>query len=112
MNNAPQRKEPILDHYVRASIDQANGKHDRSGHYVTLILKLDTSDLEHAKEMRNALYRSAHHLGVHLNVELSRRHNGNYQITFTAVHKKYREPYWSGLEIYKRQKRQDKRKSY
>ena len=59
-----KRKEPILDHYVLASIEQAGGlgKHDPvSGHYGTLLVR-ELADREEAAEYVRALNRAALHL--------------------------------------------------
>ena len=113
--NTQKRKEPVLDGYVKASVVQANGKRKSNGRYATLILKLDSDDFEHAKEMRNALYRSAYHLGLTLDAEIiseprnSSISRSDYQIVFTAVHPGYKER-WSALEAHKRKLREAKKR--
>ena|ERR1700733_6422458 len=103
--HTPKRKEPILDHYIRASIDQASNRHhDRNGRYATLTMELNPGNDKLATEYRNALYCSACHMNVGLDIEMTKDSNGSYQITFTAIHPSYRDAYWSGLEIWKRQR--------
>lgn len=99
-----ERKKPILDAYVKSSVDYAGNKHDRNGRYQTLTLRTDTSDYGLAREYRNALYRSAYHLGVTLDCSMEKDAAGKYAITFTAVHPDYKER-WSPLETWKRQRR-------
>jgi hypothetical protein len=64
---APQwrkRKDPVLDHYVLASIEQAGGpgRHNpETGHYAELLIN-DLADRAEAEEYVRALNRSALHL--------------------------------------------------
>ena len=57
---APQwhrRKEPVLDHYLQASVDQCGGQYDENGHYALLVYSgCETRD--RAKEISQALYRA------------------------------------------------------
>lgn len=57
-----QRLEPILDHLVQASIEQAGGKHHpQTGHYATLrYTGIETR--ERAEDIKRALYRCAHYM--------------------------------------------------
>lgn len=89
-----RRKEPILDSWIHASVQQAGGvgkHHPETGHYAPLIIRgLDTR--EEAEEYRKALYRCAHHLNRHgiLPVSMSaqiQRNGTGYQIEFRAVDK-------------------------
>jgi hypothetical protein len=102
--HTPKRKEPVLDYYIRASIEQANRHHDRNGRYATLTVTLGTRNDKLATEYRNALYRSAYHMNVGLDAEMTTDSSGNYQITFTAIHPSYRDDYWDGLAIWKRKR--------
>lgn len=104
MNHTQQRKKPILDSYVIASVNLANGHYDHMGRYETVTLKTGTDDYDEAKEIRNALYRSARHMNIGLDCEMTQESNGNYAITFTAVHPSYHDNYWHPLAIWKRQK--------
>src|ERR1700733_5744922 len=99
------RKEPELDHYVRASVEQARNRHDRNGRYKTLTLRTDTSDYDEAREQCNALYRSAYHLNVSLDADMTRDTDGRYLITFTAVHPKYKDR-WSSIGRWRRNRKQ------
>lgn len=78
------RKEPILDHYVQASIEQGI---DEAGHYGKLTYA-QVEDHERAKEIRRALFRSANHLGVSLKCDLVQDPvSGNWNIPFRAIDK-------------------------
>lgn len=89
-----QRKEPVLDHYVLASVDQAGGlgkHHPETGHYAELVIRGLTSR-EEAQEYVRALNRAA--LWLHRNrgaeVGMSakiERGTGGYQIRFRAIDK-------------------------
>lgn len=59
-----QRKDPVLDHYVLASIEQAGGigkHHPTTGHYAELVIR-DLADRAEAQEYVRALNRAALHL--------------------------------------------------
>jgi hypothetical protein len=56
-----RRKEPILDDHLHASIAQANGVHDENGHYAE-ILYTGCATRDRAKEIRQALFRSASYI--------------------------------------------------
>jgi len=90
------RKEPVVDHYILASVNQAGGlgrHHPQTGHYGTLVIN-DLADAAEADEYRRALYRCAHYLNRTGTAPLSmsadkpvRGINGRYSITFRAVDK-------------------------
>lgn len=77
----------MLDHYLKASIDQADGKHHpETGHYAELIYAgCDTR--ERAKEIRQALYRSGYHLKVSVMATVEPAKDGTFQVRFRAVNK-------------------------
>jgi hypothetical protein len=59
-----RRKDPVLDHYVWASVEQAGGpgRHDpATGHYAELVIR-DLADRAEAEEHVRALNRAALHL--------------------------------------------------
>ncbi len=59
-----RRKEPVLDHWVLASVSAAGGlgkHHPETGHYSELVIK-GLADREEAAEWRRALFRCAHFL--------------------------------------------------
>jgi hypothetical protein len=86
------RKEPVLDHLVRASIDQAGGKHHPdTGHYATLVYKgIETR--ERADEIKRALHRCALYMhkkgiaSVGMSAKVLRDGNG-WKVEFRAVDK-------------------------
>jgi hypothetical protein len=88
-----RRKEPILDHYVMASIENAGGagKHNAAGHYGTLVIR-DLAGLSEAQEYVRALNRSALFLhryqiadvGMSAKIE---REGDAYVVRFKAVDK-------------------------
>ena len=82
----PYRKEPVLDHIVQAAIDAVGGQHDESGHYGSLRYT-GCADRDRAKEIKQALYRSARHLGVSLFYSIVKEDDGTYTVEFTAVNK-------------------------
>lgn len=89
-----KRKDPVLDDYVMASVEQAGGlgSHDPgSGHYHELVIKGLTSR-EEAAEWSRALYRSAHYLArnniadVSMNAKIERDGDA-YRIRYKAIDK-------------------------
>jgi hypothetical protein len=88
-----QRKEPVLDNYVLASVTQAGGigKHNPEGHYAELIIR-GLADRDEAKEWQQALYRCAHYLNrtgqaaVSMSAKIERDGDG-FRIRFKAVDK-------------------------
>jgi hypothetical protein len=99
---APQwrkRKDPVLDHYVLASIEQAggHGKHDSNGHYATLVIR-DLADRAEAEEYVRALNRAALHLhrygqadvGMSAKIE---RDGEKHLVRFRAVDKTHARNY-------------------
>jgi hypothetical protein len=88
-----QRKEPVVDEYVMASVTAAGGLgryHPETGHYAELIVRgLNTR--EEAAEWKRALFRCAHFLNRHgtpvsMSAQIERAGDG-YQIRFAAVDK-------------------------
>ena len=83
----PYRKEPVLDHIVQAAIDAVGGTcNPDTGHYGSLRYT-GCADRDRAKEIKQALYRSARHLGVSLFYSIVREDDGTYTVEFTAVNK-------------------------
>ena len=89
-----QRKEPVLDDYVLASIEQAGGHgkhHPETGHYATLVIT-GLADREEAAEYVRALNRAALFLhkykraDVGMSAKAERTATG-YQVRFHAVDK-------------------------
>lgn len=92
------RKEPVLDHYIWASIRRAGGlgQHNRqTGHYADLVITgLATSD--EVTEYKNALHRCAFYLhrkgqaAVSMKVDRPvRQPDGTWSIRFRAIDKTY-----------------------
>lgn len=77
------RKEPILDHYVQASVEQ--GMND-AGHYGELVYA-GVEDQLRAVEIRRSLFRSAKHLGVSLKADVEQAADGTHQVRFHAIDK-------------------------
>lgn len=78
-----QRKQPILDHLVLESVNQANGKPDDHGRFRELHYSgIDTR--ERAEEIKRALYRARRYvkLSVHARIE---RDGSKYVVKFFAV---------------------------
>lgn len=89
-----RRKEPVVDHWVLASVEQAGGigrHHPKTGHYGELIIDGLTSRAE-AAEWKRALFRCAHYLNrtgqasVGMSADIERDGRG-YRIRFRAVDK-------------------------
>lgn len=80
--NAPEwrrRLEPVLDDWIKASINMSNGKCDPvTGAYTTLVINDLKSEAE-ANEYQKALYRSAHYL--HNPKRSKRRESLNCSVT-------------------------------
>ena len=89
-----KRKDPVLDHYVLASVEQAGGPgkhHPQTGHYAELVIR-DLADREQAMEYVRALNRAALHLcryqvaDVGMSARIEHTAEG-YQIRFRAIDK-------------------------
>ena len=93
---APQwsrRKEPILDDHLRASVTQANGVHDPdTGHYA-VIHYTGCGTRERAKEIKQALHRSARHVGVSVSTEIVKAGDGTFTVKYRAIHKSFARKY-------------------
>jgi len=88
-----RRKEPILDHYVHASIEAVNGVCDPdTGHYGTLVYT-GSETLDRAKEIKQALFRSAYYMHSHkiadvsMSADIKKQPGGTYNVTFRAINK-------------------------
>lgn len=89
-----QRKDPVLDHYVMASVQQAGGigKHDATtGHYATLVIR-DLADRAEADEYVRALNRAALHLHRYKVAEVgmsakAERDGERWAVRFKAIDK-------------------------
>ena len=85
------RKEPVLDDYIHASVNQAGGKHNKDGHYAELVIR-DLDSREEATEWKNALYRCALYLqrngvlDVSMHAEIE-RDGDKFAIRYKAVDK-------------------------
>jgi hypothetical protein len=91
------RTEPVLDHVIRMSIDRANGTHHpESGRYAEVVLN-GMSSVDHAREIRRALYRSARYMKVSLDAKIERSPGGGHQIRFTVVNKEHAQAYIENL---------------
>jgi glutathionyl-hydroquinone reductase len=92
---APQwrkRKEPVLDAHLQASLDQAHGTYDENGHYALLVYA-GCPTRERAKEIVQALHRSANHLGVSVSTKTIKAEDGSFQIHFKAIDKIFAKRY-------------------
>lgn len=90
-----RRKEPVLDDFIMASINQAGGlgrHHPETGHYATLHIT-GISTQEEAAEYVKALYRCAHHLNRHgiapvsMSAKVRRAVDGGFFVEFRAIDK-------------------------
>jgi hypothetical protein len=87
-----KRLEPVLDHLIQASIDQADGKHHpETGHYATLRYT-GCETRERATEVKRALFRCANWMHKHgiasigMNAEIIKDGN-TWTVEFRAVDK-------------------------
>lgn len=86
-----QRKQPVRDDYLMASISHAGGKHDGEGHYATLVVG-GCATREEAQEEVRALNRCAMYLkkqGIaDIGVSCKIRKRGDvFDVEFFAVDK-------------------------
>jgi hypothetical protein len=89
----PQRKQPVLDDWVKHSVSQARAVHDDDGHYAWLVIG-DLHDRAEAREYVRGLHRAARRLhsrqilAVGCRAEIIQdRKNGGYKVRFAAVDK-------------------------
>jgi hypothetical protein len=93
---APQwrsRKPPVLDHLVQSSIDQSVHGFDPDTGYYTTLHYTGCSDRERANEIKQALWRSAKHLGVALAATVKPADDGTFLVEFTAINKEHARAY-------------------
>ena len=88
-----QRKEPILDAHLSASVDQASGVHNENGHYATLVYTgCDTR--ERAKEIVRALHRSGQTLGSKsVSATVKPAVDGTFNVEYKAINKEHARAY-------------------
>ena len=87
------RKQPIMDDYVRASIDAVNGIHDpETGHFGRLVYTgIETRD--RAAEIKQALFRSAYYMHTHkqadvsMSAEVKKQEDGTFNVEYVAINK-------------------------
>ena len=88
-----RRKEPVLDHYLQASIDLADGIPDpETGHY-GLLHYTGINDRERAKEIKRALYRAGRHVGVSVHAEIVRADDKTFTVAFRSIDKTHAKKY-------------------
>jgi hypothetical protein len=87
------RKEPILDHFVKAAVESVNGVYDQeTGRYSTLVITgAETKDK--ASEISQALFRSARHLKVSVSTKINQAEDRSYDVEFTVYNKKHARAY-------------------
>jgi hypothetical protein len=86
-----QRKEPILDSHLQASVTQANGVHDELGHYAELVYA-GCATRDRAKEIQQALHRAGNHLGFSVSARIEK--NGDeWQVRYKAIDKAHAKKY-------------------
>ena len=94
-----ERKEPVLDSYIMASVSLAGHQPDpQTGRYAELTYVPEPGDGD-ILEVRNALYRSARHLGYGLHVRMQ---DGG--LVFAATSRP--SDYWEPLTVWRRQRRE------
>lgn len=96
-----ERKEPILDSYIMASVSLAGYQPDpETARYAELTYCRERGDPE-LIDVRNALYRSARHLGYGLYVRML-----DDGLVFAAASRE--SDYWEPLTVWRRQRREGK----
>ena len=87
-----QRKQPVLDDYLLASIHQAGGKHHpETGHYAQLVIA-GCASMDEAREYVRGLHRSGRYLvkyaiaDIGINAKI-RKNDGKFDVEFSAVDK-------------------------
>lgn len=91
-----QRKQPVLDDWIMASVSQTGGlgkHHPETGHYGTLVIT-GLSGREEADEYKKALFRCAHYLSRHGTAPVSmhadkpvQQADGSWSVSFRAIDK-------------------------
>lgn len=80
------RTQPVLDHVLRMSIDNANGEFDSStGRYAEVVLN-GIATRDQAESVKRSMYRSARYMKVSLHQKIERAGDG-WQIRFTVINK-------------------------
>lgn len=87
-----QRKEPVLDHVLQASVDQAGGKYDpQTGQYAEVHYRgIETAD--RAKEIVRSLHRSGRFMKLSVMTKTVRDGDG-YKVICRAVNKEHARKY-------------------
>jgi hypothetical protein len=82
-----RRKEPVLDDYLRESINGSGGEHDPvTGWYATKHIG-GMANRDEVKEVIRAFHRSARHLGVSVATKAIPNPNGGWLIEYAAINK-------------------------
>ena len=83
--NWKRRKEPILDHLIHESVNQAKGMHNEQGHYGELVYT-GCETRARAAEIKRALYRAGKHTGHSVSAAVERS-GSTWQVRFKAIDK-------------------------
>jgi hypothetical protein len=88
-----RRKEPVLDRELQASLDHAGGEHHPdTGWYATLHYT-GCPTYDRAKEIKQALHRSANHLKVSVTTRIFQAADKTWTVEFTAINKAHGRAY-------------------
>lgn len=87
-----RRKEPILDHYLQASVNRVNGVYDQNGWY-GLLVYAGCESFDRAKEIKQALYRSGQHMNLAVMTDIVEAEDKTWQVHFRAIDKKHARAY-------------------
>jgi hypothetical protein len=91
--NWRQRKQPVLDQYIKASIDAAGGKYDPDTGWYGTLHYTGCGTRDRAKEIVQALHRSAYYMCTHniadvgANCKIIKARDGTYTVEFRASNK-------------------------
>ena len=83
--NWSDRKEPILDHLIQASVDKAGGKFNEEGHYAELVYA-GIEDRGRADLIKRQLYNCAKYLKYSMQAKIEKVGDG-YQVRFKTIDK-------------------------
>lgn len=84
-------KEPILDYLIKASVDQAKGLYNESGHYAELVYTGCESAVR-AKLIKRHLHNAGKHLGFSVSATIE-RHGNEWHVRFKAIDKTMAKKY-------------------
>lgn len=93
------RKEPVMDDYIHASVNAVNGVFDpQTGFYAKLVYSGCATE-QRAQEISSALYRCAGYINTHkiapvaVKTWIKQADDGTYNVEYVVINKKYTYAY-------------------